>query len=152
MTLAQRMGGGWAEGPGSETVKFQVFSDDTNLDSYDGTGPVWTRSSDEVHQNWDLEKVAETSEGTPVYRIQSHEFSGKYLTTKGMGAEVRLEDSLGSGAHSQWWVVDRAQEHVPVVSYKYLDGRLRGNGRDKPVTLVQAKDTIPSEETWTVIA
>jgi hypothetical protein len=60
-------------------VKLQVHSDDTNLDAHEGV-EVWTRSSDEQYQTWNLAKV-----GEGIFRMSCTEYPEKFLTAVRMG-------------------------------------------------------------------
>ncbi|MFE0175162.1 ricin-type beta-trefoil lectin domain protein [Streptomyces sp. NPDC059002] len=129
------------------TYSIQVFSDDTNLDAYQGQG-VWTRDPQLGYQEWQLDLVSETPEGTGIYTIKTTvpQYEGKCLEATAQGGEVVLRD-YNPDKLSQLWVVDLGQEQTAIESRKFRALVLTANGVDTAVTLKEKQGESPAQ-TW----
>jgi len=116
----------------------------STLDAYDGN-TLWTRQPDLGWQVWQFTRVGETLAGTGICTIAPacppcpQNFKSLCLTATTMGGAVQLGDYV-SGNLAQRWLIDTAAEHTTIVSAKYMDFVMQGNGLDTAVTLT-AVDT-----------
>ncbi|ATL30628.1 RICIN domain-containing protein [Streptomyces formicae] len=130
----------------SLTSSIQVFSDDTDLDAYDGK-TVWTRDPGQTYQVWKLELVGETPAGTGIYTIESTHYSGQCLEATTREGTVTLKPRSPDKL-SQRWVIDTGEEQTTIESRKFPALLITANGVDQPVTLTEAVPQAPNQ-TWT---
>ncbi|MEU4999673.1 RICIN domain-containing protein [Streptomyces sp. NPDC021622] len=129
------------------TVSIQVFSDDTNLDAYQGE-VVWTRDPDMSFQDWKLQLVKETPSGTGIYTIESTAFPGKCLEATAKGGPVRLQPRSPEKL-SQLWMVGTGIEQTPIENNKFRALVLTAHGPDTEVTLTEKQGEAPNQ-VWTL--
>ncbi|MEU5952169.1 hypothetical protein [Streptomyces sp. NPDC047525] len=131
----------------SLSASIQVFSDDTNLDAYDGK-TVWTRSPEQTYQVWQLELVGETPAGTGIYTIESTHYKGQCLEATTRDGTVTLKPRSPDKL-SQRWVVDTGEEQSTIESKKFPALLITANGEDQAVTLREAAPNAPNQM-WTL--
>ncbi|MFJ8310940.1 MULTISPECIES: ricin-type beta-trefoil lectin domain protein [unclassified Streptomyces] len=131
----------------SMMTSIQVFSDDTNLDAYDGK-TLWTRSPEQTYQVWQLELVGETPAGTGIYTIESTHYKGQCLEATTRGGPVTMKPRTPDKL-SQRWVVDTGEEQTTIESVKFRALVLTANGEDTPVILKESTPDAPNQA-WTL--
>ncbi|TGB10790.1 hypothetical protein [Streptomyces sp. MZ04] len=130
----------------SLSASIQVFSDDTNLDAYDGK-TVWTRDPAQTYQIWQLELVGETPAGTGIYTIESTHFKGQCLEATTRDGSVTLKPRSPDKL-SQRWVVDLGEEQTTIESKKFPALLITANGVDQAVTIRESAQGAPNQM-WT---